>query len=128
MPAHEYQPKHFYKMRATTCCCGENAFSVGKFIGPSGQIKYPWYCMACKRRSSISEPKHEHLIYTHVFDDSEINQCEVCGKQGAEWHHWAPRDLFKDECEKWPMGLLCQPCHAHWHQIVTPRTPHVIDP
>lgn len=119
----KYQPKHAYKIARLACnyCEEVGRFSVGKFLDPSGQIKYPWYCTACYKRTVLFEPKHEHLVYTAVFDTAELNQCEVCGKDGAEGHHWAPRKLFGNECERWPMGFLCQYCHARWHQIVTPN-------
>ena len=48
--------------------------------------------------------------------------CEVCGTEGAENHHWAPSALFGSESERWPQSYLCQPCHARWHQVVTPGT------
>jgi hypothetical protein len=120
-PKH-YTPKHMGRMRGVACkhCGSVDSFSIGKFIGPAGQIKHPYYCTRCHKRTTIYEPSHDHLIYTAVFDTSEINECEVCGKEGAEWHHWAPRDLFGDLCERWPQGLLCQYCHSQWHQIVTP--------
>jgi hypothetical protein len=35
-------------------------------------------------------------------------------------HHWAPRHLFGDECDGWPLAFLCRPCHVEWHQRVTP--------
>lgn len=48
--------------------------------------------------------------------------CEVCGStDGTEWHHWAPRHLFGDEAESWPMGALCRMCHRRWHAVVTPN-------
>lgn len=42
-------------------------------------------------------------------------RCEVCSARGVELHHWAPREWFADECEKWPTGYLCPPCHRYWH-------------
>lgn len=47
--------------------------------------------------------------------------CEVCGKPGTEVHHFAPRHLFGDECEKWPQSNLCKSCHDRWHATVTPN-------
>lgn len=120
LSARKYSPKHWHRVAALTCECGSKDFAIGKYIGPSGQIKHPWHCTVCNKRTNIYEPKHDHLIFTAVFDETEINQCEVCGKNGAEWHHWAPRAFFGDECERWPQGLLCQYCHSKWHQIVTP--------
>jgi hypothetical protein len=48
-------------------------------------------------------------------------RCEHCGgKDGVEYHHWAPRHLFGPTADKWPGAFLCGDCHTHWHRIVTP--------
>jgi hypothetical protein len=90
-------------------------------ICESGQIKFPWYCTKCKKRTTIYEPKDERVIYTLVFDMSGPLQCERCGKQGAELHHWSPRKIFGAEAEEWPQSFLCQKCHLEWHWKVTPQ-------
>ena len=47
--------------------------------------------------------------------------CARCQKVAyLEEHHWAPRHLFIDP-DSWPTSRLCQPCHAEWHRIVTPK-------
>ena len=102
------------------CKCGASKWAVAKMICASGQVKYPWYCRMCGRASNVYEPKHDHLVYAAVINDSTDNQCEKCGKMGAELHHWAPRHLFGDQADRWPVSFLCQECHATWHQAVTP--------
>ena len=113
-----YTPKHASRMRPVCPKCGSQDYGIAKFIAPSGQVKYPWYCRGCGRRTTLYEPAHPHLVFEVVMDDSEENACEVCGKLGAEVHHWMPRYLAGDDCEKWPIGYLCQSCHAHWHQVI----------
>jgi len=46
--------------------------------------------------------------------------CEVCGAIGVEEHHWAPRFIFGEEADKWPVSRLCPKCHSLWHAKVTP--------
>lgn len=48
--------------------------------------------------------------------------CEVCGSiENLENHHWAPRHLFGDSADLYPISLLCKKCHLEWHSIVTPN-------
>lgn len=122
MKPEKYKPKYTSKFKDKVCTCGAKPhWGIGKLLCSSGQIKHPWYCRQCGKCSTIYEPNHPHLIYTYVFDDRGDLCCEKCGMPGAEVHHWAPRHLFGDECEKWPVGYFCQPCHSKWHQIVTPN-------
>ena len=117
----EYRPKHGYKIHATYCPkCQGNEWAIGKLLCASGQIKFPWFCRACNKRTSFYEPNHSHIVYAKVFDDRAENECEKCGRIGAELHHWMPRHLAPDTCEKWPVGYLCQECHSTWHNTVTP--------
>ena len=53
---------------------------------------------------------------THV----RLRRCAVCGADGAELHHFAPRAFFGKECERWPKAYLCRTCHRCWHELVTP--------
>lgn len=116
----DWVPVHSVRFRGKVCHCGACQWSVGLLIGPSGQRKNPWFCVSCGSRTAIYEPKHASMIYTRVWREDAAHECEVCGKSGAEWHHWMPKHLAGEEAEKWPMGLLCQSCHAQWHQVVTP--------
>jgi len=43
--------------------------------------------------------------------------CEVCEASDVELHHWAPREWFQQEAEKWPKGYLCKGCHRYWHEV-----------
>ena len=39
----------------------------------------------------------------------------VCGAEGAELHHWAPKEVFGQEANAWPTAFLCVACHQEWH-------------
>ena len=46
--------------------------------------------------------------------------CSSCYTSGSERHHVAPRHLFGDESDLWPVIELCRKCHQQWHDIMTP--------
>jgi len=50
--------------------------------------------------------------------------CEICRieTQTPEMHHWCPRALYRDNPppDAGPQAWLCKPCHATWHEVVTP--------
>lgn len=57
------------------------------------------------------------------------HRCEKCGADGAESHHWAPRHIFGDEADLWPVSFLCPTCYQRWHDLMTlgaSRTPELI--
>src|SRR5699024_9139742 len=45
-------------------------------------------------------------------------ECEVsgCTTPGYEVHHWAPREVWSEDCEDWPTSRLCIPHHHAWHE------------
>lgn len=48
-------------------------------------------------------------------------ECARCGAEGKlQAHHWAPRHLFPEDADEWPISYLCRPCHLTWHKVVTP--------
>lgn len=118
----KYKPKHQHLFISKACKCGKCNWGIARYVTAAGHHKYPWYCRQCGKKSNIYEPNHPHLIFTYVFNESEENACEKCGAFGAELHHWAPKHLFGEvEADKWPQSYLCQPCHATWHNTVTPN-------
>ena len=46
--------------------------------------------------------------------------CVVCGINGTELHHFAPRYLFEN-ADSWPTAYLCKKHHEEWHNKVTPN-------
>ncbi len=119
----KYRLKHTFKFHQTACKnCGAINWSVCKLLNPAGHAMYPWYCLSCCQRTNIYEPKHEHLTFTAVFEDRGENECEYCGRIGAERHHIMPRHLVGEgESDKWPVFYLCQEHHMLWHNTVTPN-------
>lgn len=119
-------------------------FAIGEARNNRGHTIYPWYCLHCgfvtQRYASKAVAKDHGLSkpLKRVYTKSEIGRaegrivesnppCEVCGAEDqTEYHHWAPRHLFGDDCDNWPKSTLCQKCHVRWHQIVTPNmgSPH----
>lgn len=47
--------------------------------------------------------------------------CYVCNStNGIQKHHFAPKNLFGKDCNKWPTAYLCIDCHFKWHRLITP--------
>lgn len=44
-----------------------------------------------------------------------------CNRQAVEWHHYAPRHLFGDAADNWPVGPLCTIHHRAWHEALKGR-------
>jgi hypothetical protein len=48
-----------------------------------------------------------------------VERCYVCKEEcKPETHHLAPREMFGDECERWPTVRVCRRCHECWHNVV----------
>lgn len=80
--------------------CGKNARGAGKWIGG-------------KERSGLN------LDAIPIVNDYSnlAAPCIVCGDiDHNELHHFAPRHIFGDECEKWPVFSLCKKHHDEWHK------------
>lgn len=124
--------------------CGSQSIAIGEARNAKGHPIYPYYCVDCglvmtqyasKRAAADFEIGQKHglrRVYTvteqrieaglEVASYGADQPCVVCGSQGdSEEHHWAPRHLFGDECDKWPRAYLCRSCHVRWHQLVTPN-------
>lgn len=97
---------------------------VGTYNIASGAVVHPWICLDCGCRTTNYVKKadlHKHRFADIVIESQYKKICEVCGAIGAELHHYAPYHLFGSDCEKWPTGYLCIPCHIKWHRLVTPN-------
>ena len=96
---------------------------------PNGEDHVWWRCDDC--HINLLGPgywvPHDYLT-EHSVDVSTLEviqdqrrrtpPCRVCGKRGAELHHWAPRHLFGAEADLWPTDYLCKSCHQLWHHHV----------
>lgn len=108
-----------------TCGCGAYDWSICKLLNSAGQATFPWYCLNCFKRTTLYEPKHEHIVFSAVFDNRGENECQYCGRIGAEEHHIMPAHLVgAAESAKWPIVYLCQEHHMLWHNTVTPNMGH----
>lgn len=100
----------------------------------NGAIYFLWVCAVCDKHNPGNDRTffipHEKVKSYLTPEQIEalpillpdcVNRCACCGQRNTDVHHWAPRALFGDECEKWPKDNLCPDCHKQWHRIVTPQ-------
>lgn len=113
--------------------CGTSC-TLARDTTDSGSIQVFWWCVHCWDYSG-HEPRfiaHEYIKHTlkisiesltpiERYPQNQKPRCVVCGKVGAQLHHFGPRHLFGPDCEKWPTGYLCDEHHTEWHSKVTPN-------
>ena len=105
--------------------CGRTTFEYCKVVMGSGKIHIARRCRLCK--SQIGQWVSKKLLKGIDLDtlpllaDYRLNNepCAVCGVLGTELHHWAPKELFPDDFEKWPQSWLCPTHHQEWHNRIT---------
>ena len=105
--------------------CGRVPFEYCKVIMSSSEIHITRRCHWCK--SQIGQWVSKKLLNGIDLDtlpilaDYQLNNepCAVCGALGTELHHWAPKELFPDDYEKWPKAYLCPKHHQEWHIRIT---------
>ena len=106
-------------------CELEQQWMVRSSKNSGGQDTCLFVCGHCGHRTQhfvgVKAVRKAGIIPEPIEATSPLPTCAVCGTAGAENHHWAPYALFGEESERWPKSYLCQPCHARWHQVVTPR-------
>ena len=119
-----------YKQKHCVKCDKNVSAKLVRLITANCISQVYWQCQ--DHMGGIDSPrkniKHDVLARHDIDIDrlpivenySEKFVCVVCGKIGAENHHWAPRYLFGDECDSWPQSDLCRGCHQRWHDLVTP--------
>lgn len=112
-----------------------------RVINTGGAVMVAWRCTACQTWAlyPVQWIKHEAVKQIiggkHSIDDIPIYEdyrtpCDVCGKMGAQLHHFFPQtfarhaEVFND----WPQWCkfsanLCQYHHDLWHDLVTPWMP-----
>lgn len=103
--------------------CGEMRWIVKKLVNSGGATTYPYFCGTCGLKTQLCERKAVVAKLDYVPEEVQPTRprpnCEVCGAEGAERHHWAPTAIFGEEAERWPKSYLCPACHARWHRLVT---------
>lgn len=124
--------------RPTSCPHCENQLSLIttgntggiEFVKQEGTSGYRIFarCITCNATVASNGLWLAHSLFT----DDEIAQmpwdgsaqdkrepCTVCGVPAKlELHHLAPREMFGDECERWPQVRVCRRCHECWHNVV----------
>jgi hypothetical protein len=111
--------------------CGEiTTVTLARNITHAGAYNIFWLCNVCHDNASGSAKWIPHAPIKEfgidietipVHKDGRVEVCAICGGTGVDWHHWAPRHLFGDECEEWPGAWLCRHHHQYWHDKTTPN-------
>lgn len=90
----------------------------------SGAIAIAAYCTNCDRRATedawISKRRFtpaeiDAMPIAANYTGSEKCQYEGCNMTAIEWNHYAPRSLFGEDADHWPIGPLCRMHHRTWH-------------
>ncbi len=119
IPAHP--ARRFYEPCPECGADDEDRWELRTFMNSGGHTTYPWCCRYCGHNTHIYEKKRA-VITAGLCPDPLPNRrsrpiCAVCGVEGAEAHHWAPKSVFGEiESDDWPISYLCQKHHAEWHQ------------
>ena len=53
-----------------------------------------------------------------ILRNDAVVGCSVsgCVEVGFEYHHWAPRSIWREEADLWPTSPLCDIHHKEWHR------------
>jgi len=122
------------------CAQPGNVF-LRRVLNAGGATMIAWRCLECNcwAANPVAWIKHDtvkqiigptrSIDEIPVFEDYRI-MCDICGKPGAQLHHFFPQtfarhaEVFSD----WPQWCrfhanLCQYHHDLWHDLVTPWMP-----
>lgn len=116
------------KQRECQKCGQVRHVKLVRNVAANGISQVYWYCIAHNGPAG-QYISHDKLKAGGIdIDDLPIienysnqAQCVVCGKLGAEYHHFAPKYLFGDAADSYPVAPLCHEHHMHWHQIIDPQ-------
>lgn len=98
-----------------------------KTIMANGELAISLFCPTCNLRATkgpwISKAEYTQNEIGEMLIENDYRGTERCGYRGCdntavEQHHYAPRAMFGDDCENWPIGPLCRIHHQTWHAIV----------
>jgi hypothetical protein len=83
-------------------------------------------CTSCTWAKAGNPAPHSFFdLSTVPFDDSPrytqaTKECAVCKVVAPfERHHLAPRAVFGDAADRWPVVDVCHDCHREWHRLMT---------
>lgn len=105
--------------------CGGTRIEFRKTIMQNGQTSIGAYCLQCNRLATketcipkrrFTDGQIANMAIEHDYSQHD-NVCCVkgCNRHDVEWHHFAPRYLFGDAADNWPVGPLCVLHHRMWH-------------
>lgn len=91
-----------------------------------------WHCQNCRRWQLSDDGRSLWLSHKDIGIDvdtlpiasvSDPHPCCVtdCRDTGTELHHFAPRAIYGDDCDKHPTAYYCRKHHREWHERVTPQ-------
>lgn len=129
-------------MQRPTCCkCGSSGHVLLRSVLNAGGARMiAWRCTACNcwAQQPVAWLKHDLVkasIGRHSIDEIPAVEdyrivCDICGKPGAQLHHFFPQAFARhDEVSSdWPSWCrycanLCDYHHNLWHDLVTPWMP-----
>lgn len=98
---------------------------LARYIQANGHVAIRWVCRRCEDYGTAGDLPRDLLaahgiglyelpIRVNHYDPDYGDECCLCGRKPAEWHHWAPVAIFPD----WPWNLgvyLCADHHREWH-------------
>lgn len=119
-------------MNKTCSRCGTSCL-IAKDTAADGSTQVFFWCVSCSR---VADPLHPFISKDYLklnlkvsidslptierYPNNAKPKCVVCGKPGAQLHHFAPKHLFNNDADRWPTGYLCQEHHDEWHNKLTP--------
>lgn len=101
--------------------CGSTDIYYGVVIISSGAKVVRLMCRSCGKNAIRPgfnfKASAFNLDELPIIDDYRENNppCSVCDKSGTEYHHFAPRNVFGAEADRWPGAWLCVKHHREWH-------------
>lgn len=119
-------------------CGNTDDVLLRRVLNAGGAAMIAWRCTGCDcwALSPVSWLKHEtvrkiigcnhNIDHIPIIEDYRL-QCDVCGKYGAQLHHFMPQSLANhgEVAPSWYRWCtfsanLCQYHHDLWHDLVTP--------
>lgn len=103
--------------------------AIRKFIKSNGVTNFELVCTVrgCRFNTSpipnaAAEQLLERLPILPTRYASQVGRhtcCyDGCDSTEIEWHHFAPRNTFGIESERFPIHPLCREHHRYWHQTM----------
>ena len=106
-----------------------NTFELGGAIKTNGMIAFRVRCTGCGntswelKKTDFAALMERGILYTWTRDayaHADTNVCQVkgCGRTDVSFHHFAPRNVFGEEADSYPVLPLCQDHHTGpggWH-------------